>query len=349
MFFSCAGNKIDQRIADVSLLAADLKFLPPSLGLRTQTQKLKFVTPDMQGSFLKSGLTIEQAIKIIEEKLSLQSPPPEDDRIPPHRAFIGEAVSLIYAPYYLKKGVFYDAIVNEPVAKLQELEDGEKLTALRKHDWLPDFLPTLCPNCGWDLAGSKASLVLTCRHCDSIWAVTSGRLQKLDFSILPIEGTAAAFLPFWRIRARVEGLELNTYADLVRLANLPRVIKEEWREQDFFFWIPAFKIQPQTFLRLSRLVTVAQPGETEKNERIGETPLYPVSLPLSEARQSLKVNLANLTVAKKKLISLLPGIEIEPVSATLFFLPFTSNGREFVWPGTQIAISKNILDYGREI
>ena len=69
------------------------------------------------------------------------------------------------------------------------------------------------------------------------------------------------YLPFWRIKAGVSGIDLDSYADLVKIANLPKAMQENWNDVPFYFWAPAFKIRPKVFLRLANNVTLAQPRE----------------------------------------------------------------------------------------
>ena len=55
---------------------------------------------------------------------------------------------------------------------------------------------------------------------------------------------AILYLPFWRMKPRVEGIHLVSYADLIRLANLPKVINRAFESAPLYFWSPAFKVSP---------------------------------------------------------------------------------------------------------
>ena len=72
--------------------------------------------------------------------------------------------------------------------------------------------------------------------------------------------THRAVLPFWRVTARISGLTIESWADLVRFANLPKVVRAEWRDERAVFWIPGFKAQPDQFLRMAQAATLARPG-----------------------------------------------------------------------------------------
>ena len=159
-------------------------------------------------------------------------------------------ISLIYSPYYLDDKV-YDAVLNEPAPHGSRMEFEAVLPRGGRPDWRLNFLSTLCPKCGWDLEGHKDALVLLCHNCNSAWKPGKKRLQNLKFGYIPSAEADMAYLPFWRIRCGISGLDLDTYADLVRLANLRKVPKPEWQEIPFRFWSLGFKIRPQTFLPLS--------------------------------------------------------------------------------------------------
>ncbi|MGV8073591.1 MAG: hypothetical protein AB2L11_03375 [Syntrophobacteraceae bacterium] len=346
MVFSCEEQDIGHRIADSSLLALKLAGLPPSLGMRPQALKLKFATPETVGTFLKPQFT-----------LKIATPPNEEDpvdlvvdsgRTLPglFEAFIGETVSLIYSPVFMQDGVLYDAILKRPLAR-----SPEKLT-----DKLPAdphgvssllFIPTLCPRCGWDLEGEKDTLILLCRNCDSAWKASGDCLEPVDFGVLPcgVENPALC-LPFWRMEVQIKGIKLQSYADLIKLANIPKAIREEWAERSLHFWVPAFKVHPLLFLRLGKLLMLSQlQGEIE--ESLPKSHIYPVTLSLREAAESLKVGIASLAVPKSYIIPKLSKMEIKLDAHRLIYLPFTSRGSEFIQPTLQMSINKNSLKLGR--
>ena len=63
------------------------------------------------------------------------------------------------------------------------------------------------------------------------------------------------------MRVAVKGIALKSYADLARAANLPKMIRPEWEGQEVYFWVPAFRLHPSLFLRLSKQMTLFQPVE----------------------------------------------------------------------------------------
>jgi hypothetical protein len=75
-----------------------------------------------------------------------------------------------------------------------------------------------CPQCGAPVSLEETDHLLT---CTSAWTCPENSLDKLEFAVLPSREELVTYLPFWRVRARIEGIKLETEADLMRLANLP--------------------------------------------------------------------------------------------------------------------------------
>ena len=203
-------------------------------------------------------------------------------------------------------------------------------------------MATLCPNCGWDLEGERDSLVLLCKNCTSAWYPVGRRLKKITFGTQPIDDGDAVYLPFWRIQSEIKGLELKTYADLIRIANIPKVVQTEWKNVGFLFWVPAFKVRPKIFMQLSIHMTLAQ----LQKKMVVELPKnrhYRINLPITEANQSLKVNLASFFKPKNRLMDVLPKVSIRAQSFALVYVPFIEKHNQYIQPDLQYAINKNIL------
>ncbi len=342
MVFSCEEREIAQRVEDSTLLAMKVRELPPSLGVRPQVLKLRFVTPEIEGAFFKPHFPL----KIGEKGSQGDGDCSGTGRSEPFELFIGETVSLIYAPLYMREGILYDAILKRPLARTR-CDLAEKLPLDHHHSLSVQFIPTLCPHCGWDLLGEKDTLILLCKNCNTAWKASGDGLARLEFGVMDcgVEEPTLC-LPFWRLGTRVKGLQLESYADLIRLANLPKAIKEEWFERRVHFWTPAFKVQPHLFMRLSKFLTIAQPhGELEA--AFPKVPTHPVTLPLKEAVESVKLTIASLGVPKSHIIPMLSDIEIKLEACHLVYLPFTSVGSELIQPTIQMGINKNSLKMGR--
>jgi len=82
------------------------------------------------------------------------------------KIFVGEALSQIYSPFYVTDKVF-DAVLNVRFHLLCRRTLTFQRWREAKPDWRIEFIPTLCPNCGWILEGEKNALVLSCKNCNS--------------------------------------------------------------------------------------------------------------------------------------------------------------------------------------
>jgi hypothetical protein len=112
------------------------------------------------------------------------------------------------------------------------------------------------------------------------------------------------------------------------------------------FWAPAFKIRPKLFLAISRRLTLAQENSDCRKEFTDQT-RHPVTLPLAEAIQGIKMILAHSTVSKKEILPRLPEINMAVKEATLMYLPFHQTAHEMIQPHTKLAINKKSLEFGR--
>ena len=343
MVFSCREFSVSSKIIDMSRVAVPVNWMPYSLGIRPQALKLRCIGPDTRGTFYKPGMSVTDIISLLEGQLDASAKAPLL-----HRAFIGETASMIFAPIVIKDAAPFDAVLNRPIASpsaagLDALQQVEQKAALQV-----TFIPCLCPACGWNLEGEKESIVLVCKNCHSAWHSSLSGLEKIAFALLPGAGAAPYYLPFWKIQAGVAGLELSSYADLMKLSNAPVVIKKEMGEMEMSFWVPAFKIAPDVFLMVAQRITMVQPRQDGK-QQFTESPLHPVTLPLREAAESIKVLIAQCAGAKKDVFPKLPEISIQTKSSMLAYLPFTSSGSEFINTGMHLSINKNTLKWGTNL
>jgi len=335
MIFSIIDRCIEHRFIDTSLLAIDSSLFPASVGLRSQALKLRFVTPDLQGYFVSPKLAFHNAMSRFMDRFN--SAPPESIR---HQTHIGETVSVIYSPFYADTKL-YDAVLNKMIKN--KLADDFNPLNFRGGTprWDLNFLPILCPNCGWDMNGEKDSHALFCNNCDSAWIPFKNRFKRIDAVCAPARSDAHVYFPFWRIKADISDLSLVSYADLIRIANLPKVIQKGWDQIEFYFWIPGFKVQPKTFLRLLSHMTTAQPQD-ELHPRLPDRNIFPVTLPASEAIETLKINLASF-IKNETFLDAVGECIIKPRNILLALLPFQEGHHDFTQPDYQISINKNQL------
>lgn len=331
--FFLEALQVQSKFTDATALATGFEYLPATLGLRPQALRLKFVTPRMEGNFLKYTVSAEKAFSFGSSDMT----------------FIGETTSLIYSPFIMKGKTIYDAFTKNVIVELSEGKINEFSSMCKKADWQTHYLATLCPNCGWNLEGEKDSCALVCRNCSTLWQSSDQSFNALNFVSVKDTGSDVFYLPFWRIKAHIDGLELKTYADLIQLANLPKVIKDEWRNTDLLFWVPAFKVRPELFLRIGRSVTIAEDkGSFGKGFPKGGF-LYPVTLPVFEAGESLKIIIAEIVINKKKIFPLLKNVSIKIEDYLLVYLPFIPARDELYNSMMRLTINKNALRFGRNL
>jgi hypothetical protein len=371
MHFSCRTAGVKTTIVDKNFLALDNKALPVTLGIRPQSLKLKFAQKTEYTRFIEPRLPFEKSSVETKNRLSYEIVTTHDTRfisiddgnnmieVPETRtelkedklyyeSFVAEKVSIIYTPLFVRNNIIYDAILTKPVSNDFDIK-GLSVDASCS-DWAIQFLPTLCPNCAWDLIAERDSCVLLCNHCNSAWEVFQGTFQPVKYAVIHSDNPQrkVTHLPFWKIKVIMHGIDLKYYGDLLKLANLPRFVKEEEKTSDLYFWIPAFKIAPPTFLRIARQITTANPRK-ELQEEFHDISWYPVNVTLSEALDSLKVVLTDIAMNKKNLMPRLEEITITPIESLLVFHPFIDSNYELVEPEMKCGLMKNGLRWGKNL
>ena len=340
-FFASLPGGIKTRIVDVSRQAVSSPLFPVSLGLRSQTLKLRFVSPESDGVFLKPKVSAKEFLHVVEETFTLSMPEPWFAK-----AFIGETLSQIYSPFYVTDKVF-DAVLNRPVSPALPADFDISKMEGGKPDWQIEFIPTLCPDCGWDLQGEKNSLALSCKNCNSLWMSNGKKFTKLEFGFFPSERPDSVYFPFYRIRADVSGISLASYADLIKAANMAKVVQKGWEDKPFCFWAPAFKIRPQDFLFFSRNLTLSQPSKHEVPQ-FPRGEILPVTMPVQDAVESLKINLASF-IKPPKMLRVINTIDIRARSVALVYLPFQSTGHELFQPSFRLRTTKTLMEYAKHL
>lgn len=329
MEFVCTGTGVRGRVVDVTKSAAAYPALPGSLGLRPQAMTLRFVPEQSGMRLLARSPAPEQATGTEENGPDVWL-----------RRYIGETLSFVYAPFYVRDGVLHDAVLD------RSCDDAEPPQAFDEQA-VPRliFVPTLCPQCGWQLSGDKESCVMVCATCCTAWRPEGFELRPIPCALIADDSAADLYVPFWRMEASVAGIALQTYADFARYANLPKAIMAAWERQQLFFWAPAFKIQPPVFLRIARHMTIAQPdgnGTADFKRR----PLHPVTLPADEAAHSIIVVLADIAKRRHEAYPLLARAQVQIAADRLVYFPFTRSGGDFVHGTLGFGIQAAALQFG---
>lgn len=336
---------MEQRVVDSTLLAVKFRWFPPSLGMRPQTLKLRFAASHLTGTFLapqfRFKMPAQKAAAVFDFPAAI-----ETNASALFECFLGETLSIIYSPVAIRGGAFYDAVLNRSLASIPA--DGSScFPRSGVGEAAARFFSTLCPACGWDLDGDKETLVLLCRNCSSAWEPSAGGLKRIDFATAGDGEASSHYLPFWKLRASTAGpVTLQSYADMVRSANLPKAVKSEWADREMSFWIPAFKVHPQLFLRLARSLTLLQPAGELTDDLPGKQ-VYPVTFPPSEAVESIPATVASFAVPRHLILPRIPELQVSFGSSLLVYLPFALEGEEFIHRGMQLSINRNAMKYGR--
>jgi len=346
MAFTCANTAVRFRVVDTSRCASDLAFAPPTLGLRPQAMKLRFASDGQKAFFVSRRMEARELLLNADAWQTVDSLSAREQVF--HREFIGETCSTIYAPFYYKNKTFYDAVLDRPVHSIPAGGRAGDLKGSRTPGPAVGFMPAMCPQCGWDLEGEKESCVFLCRNCDSAWESAGGNLKPVACTAAPAADRDVLHVPFWRMRARIDGAALETFADLVRFANIPKAPRPEFGQQPLGFWAPAFKIKPNLFVRLLQQLNILQP-DLAGTACLKNLQLSPVSLPRSEAAESIKIALAGLATRKHEFFPLLGSIAVNVTDAGLVYLPFRSNGQDLVQTRFGFSLSRSAFEFGRKI
>jgi uncharacterized CHY-type Zn-finger protein len=340
--YTLEGSNTSYRFFDANLLAFGSRLLPASLGLRPQALKLKFVGRDNPGKFIEPSHKAREALPDIDQSIVGK---PSQQII-----FIGEAISVIYSPVYSDNNYLYDAVLKKPLTpKAEEKEIQQVLVSAPAEKWQVNYIPMLCPNCGADLPGEKDALIVFCPNCESAWKSSSNTFTKVDFSIWSEKREDIVYLPFWRMKAKIDGIQLETYADLIKVANLPKAPSEAWKQIPFYFWAPAFKINPALFLRWCRQLTLTPAQVDLTAEVFPAKTIYPVTLPADEAAESFIITLANLVTDKRRLPDLLASLKYTVEDALLIFHPFAVSPKELVHTKLGFSMDRTALNFGTQL
>jgi DNA-directed RNA polymerase subunit RPC12/RpoP len=336
MLFAYGPQGVSHRFVDASHQAVARDDFPISVGLRSQALKLRFVSPDTPGHFIHPQVDRAAATEQLAGRFTQEFPTPILQQ-----AHVGETLSMIYAPFYIGDGLV-DAVLDRPTGHRPEAADLTEKLPGGAPDWRIRFLATLCPACGWDLQGERDAHVLACRNCQSLWRPGRRRFERVGFARVESRSPEAVYLPFWRIQAEVGGLALESYADLVRAANLPRSVQPGWETRPFRFWAPAFKVRPGVLLRLARALTLAEPFAA-KRQTLPAQGMQTVNLPVTEALDIIKINLAGFLRPASRVPELLPALTIRPRKYLLVYLPFEARPHDLVNDDLAIAVNRSHL------
>ncbi|MCP3899083.1 MAG: hypothetical protein GY707_05035 [Desulfobacteraceae bacterium] len=340
--FTLSSEQVVYRVIDSSWVAIDKlekQGIPSSLGLRSQTQKLKFIQSETKGLFYPHSISKKQILSHIDKDQSVAN---KKKQVHIH---VGEIISLIYLPFYKSQHELFDGLTGKKIEALSEQFPLEG--KLPQYSF--SFMPGLCPNCGWELMGETDSLVLTCKGCFRAFLIRNKKLKQIPVQFASLQFDTDIFIPFWKLSINFSKIQCSKYSDIIKLANLPKAILEEHKTQDFYFFIPAFKVNPKLFLRLGKQASLLQP-DSSALDKLPDSEFYPADLPLQEGLEATMPVLMHLCKKKKELMnSMISEKKIKLEKYSLVYLSFKEQGLEYVQKEFGFSIPKNSLKFGRKL
>jgi hypothetical protein len=340
------AGEVGHKIVDTTRIGIDETAMPLSLGLRPQAMKLMPVVASVQGAFVRQTVPTKTAFAhaaMVTELFSGKS-----DRPIYHRAFIGETLSRIYQPCYVDAGMVYDAVDNRIVGPSSILDKHRASIDSSKISWEPRFISTLCPECGGLLAGERDSLVLRCLNCQVMWREQNKKFHRQSWLVVSSDEPAARYLPFWRLTFATKGRVLKSFGDYLRFTNQPVAVGARHDVMPLSFWMPAFKLNPRSFLQVAAQLTISQ-GRIPAggNRRVDDD--HPVTLSGEEAGQAIKSVLAATTLNKGTRLPLLQEMTIVECRCELLYLPFVKQTHDYLQEHTFATIPVAAIRFGRTL
>lgn len=342
--FAVRAGGIGESFVDRTWNASRFACFPGSLGARPQTQRLRLAKPDGEHRVLPALVPPDEPppVQPLPSLLGHDLLDPDNPLL--FSALLQDTLSLIYLPAFQRKGVLYDGIDGKPLGNAPD-------TLLEPHGPVNDagpfkhhFTPALCPNCGNDVAGEKESLIVFCQSCMVGFSVSGGVLTEVPLVVGKGGSRTASFLPFWRVRVRTEGLPLPETTGRI----LPGGRTERLDKDNFRFWVPAFRINPQLFLRLAHRATMAQPT-IDLTPLTSVSSITPITVASVEAVKTVKILLALLSPRDTELLLGLDDLSVEVEECLPVLVPFEQSGYELTNGQVQAAVHVNALKYGRNL
>lgn len=327
--FTVTSGEIATRFSDRTMRASGPVGLPLTMGVRTQAMTLRRAAREMEGRFLRPESSGEEAL-VRGEAVARSFAGKGGKTL--HRSFVGDARSIVYAPYCERDGALWDAVLGRRQAAVPAEGIGgpfENTSA-----WRTAFMPALCPECGWDLPGERRSVVLVCRRCRRSWESRNGRWVPVRTFFA--SGTGTSYFPAWELRVGVDGLGSRNFA------NLPAATRESWGEGEMVMRVPAFGVRPRVLMRLSCQLTTLTP-DTRASEAVPDGDVRSVTVGKEDALAMTGVVVALLAVPKRDVHRLLPALKPHLSSSRIVYYPFDERGGDYVQREGGVSFRKNTL------
>ena len=95
-------------------------------------------------------------------------------------------------------------------------------------------------------------------------------------------------------------------------------------------------------------MTISQP-EGKKDNALPNVPVYPVTLPMGQAQESIIITIADIVTDKRKVLPLLPQIRITLDECVLVYHPFIESHNEVIHANMHFSFDKKSLAYGTSL
>ena len=342
--FTCRSSGVTTGVIDRTSRAHSSSCFPYSLGVRPQVFKLRFVGQTVEKALLQPSVDFEDASEEVPTPIVLPDGSPIADPVL-FRVAMREVESLIFSPVSFQGDMLCDAIDGKSLGKaMDEVMSGTGLPGEARGE--VTFISALCPNCGADLIGEKESVMLFCSNCDLAWRVSGSALHNAGFAFLP-GAQDALYLPFWCMEVHLEDMEERLFIDPAKTGRLDgRHLYLD--KPGFFFWVPAFKVNPSLFLTLAERATMGQSSLDDAVAEVTEH-LYPVTLPASEVAKLIKVLVSLLVGKRQAMYPFLARMTARAEEPQLCFIPFSSSGFELIQQELRMSVHQNALKYGKNL
>lgn len=346
------GGNVEGGFLDTTVGCHKAERFFPGLGIRPGVGRLRLAAGN--AGLVSPARSADEALSLAERRIEHLK------KVRPlfHR-FIGENQYLLYSPYRLTKN-------GRGGFSLQDLWDGSTLREIpektgrlfsraAKGGTVENvrFLSLVCPECSASLIASAGAVILICRRCYRAWRAEGAGFLEFRYTVLRPDSVPAGadrFLPFWQVMLTVSGLPFKNRADFRSAIISYQRPPESWKKQPVCLYIPAFKLSPRVFLRVSGNMSLAcLEGQQEEARLRRDEQAEAVRLPVREAAQAVKVILAHLLKKRRKLYEMVPGSRLKIRRAELVFFPFRSRQGELVDMISGQAVPANALELGRKI
>jgi len=324
------------RNLDTSRPAVDCIGLPLSLGFRPQAMTLSIHDTSLQ-RVLPHNIAFERVFEQVSKTLITGT---EEKQKQASCIFISPMKSLIYQPFFRHGDSLIDAITGS-VIRLGNNQNISSSATLS--NWDVGFEACICPKCGWDLSVSSVSLVGICENCNTVIDLTHRELESIDKGFVSGEGQLC--LPFWRIRCDIKGITLSSYGDLVRYLIISKVVSPAMNQKILYFWVPAFRVEPEALLRLAKQFTIAQ-LEVEYDFEMKKLKYLPITLNYEEAEGLVKVMIGSFGINIPNIGSMLKNLEVQTTEKKLIFVPFFATNSEFLYPPMNLSVLRTAIRPG---